>query len=134
MAIVVPEAVRKSAVPEREDAGNYLLRRDCPTPEIRIHFRFQEAYQLRIHGVVPVTDAEDDETFLTKLAAKCSHEPFAMPDFHHEDDVGPLNEIGRNRCLRVWTRACREGLNTRTGRKVNFGRGTAPAIPATDKE
>lgn len=57
-----------------------------------------------------------------------------VSELHHEDQIGPLDQLGSQRILRSTIQSGRSALNARMLREDLFGRRAAPAVHAADEE
>ena len=94
---------------------------------------FQHPHQNRIHEFVVVWNVEADDPFALQAGTEFPVQLGAVGLLHDEDDVGPLDLLGRQRHARAVGDAGQVGLDPRPGRKDLFGSWAAQAVGAADE-
>lgn len=98
------------------------------------HPRFQQGYQFGLHEGVVVGDVEADDAGGLQVAAKAGLEAAAVDRLHDEDQVGPVQMLGRQGLVRIGGQAGGGGLDARPVGKHPLRRGGAQAIAGTEEE
>ena len=101
---------------------------------MRPHPLLQQRDQFRLHEVVVVGDVEADDALALQPAAEAALEPGAVGAFHDEDQVGPVEVVGRCRLLRIGRQAGGGGLDAGAGGEDALGRGGAEAVAGAEEE
>ena len=78
--------------------------------------------------------ASDDDPFAVQLPLELTRELPLVLMLHHENDLGPLNEFGRQRVFCVAIRASRRALKTRAVGERLLSRWTAQPILAANEQ
>ena len=96
--------------------------------------RLQEMHQSGIHEGVVVGDIEADNSGVGQVAAEFGGKFGAMGFFHHENDVGPFDEIRRARGFSVGGQAGRGDLEIRARGEDLLGGRAAQAVAAAQEK
>ena len=73
--------------------------------------RFQQRNKLRLHECVLVGNIEADHALAVQVALEPGREPRLVLLFHHEDDLGPVQLLGRERHIGVRAEPGRVGFD-----------------------
>jgi len=96
--------------------------------------RLEEIHQGGIHEGVGVGDIEADNPGVGQVAAESGGKFGAMRFLHHENDVGPFDEIGRAGRFRVGGQAGGGDLEIGAGGEDLLGGWAAQAVAAAQKK
>jgi hypothetical protein len=105
-----------------------------PGSEKSPHPLLQQRDQFRLHEVVVVGDVEADDALVLQPAAQAAPEPGAVGALHDEDEVCPVEVVGRHRLLRIGRQAGGGGLDAGTAGEDPLGRGGAEAVAGAEEE
>lgn len=73
--------------------------------EMRTYASLKQVHKLGLHELEIVRNAKADDALPSKAPLKLGCKLLLMLFLHDEDHVGPFNELGRQRILRVVVRA-----------------------------
>ena len=94
----------------------------------------QEVDELWLHERVVVGDAKADDALAAQLCSEVVGELALVLLLHDEDDVSPLNQLGRERVVGTAIRAGRSSFETGPVGEYLPGSGAAEAVLAADEE
>lgn len=119
-------SVPRTAVP----CGHLWLARSDPALQADL----QQIDQLRLHELVVVGNPQDDDVLAPELIPELLRDPVAMVAFHHDDRVGPFDQVAGERLLGVVVGAGRHRLDPGHALADGFGGGAAQAVLAADEQ
>lgn len=94
---------------------------------------FQQVNKLRLHKLVVIGDAEADDALVAQLCSEVVGEFPLVLLLHHEDDVGPLDQFGRERVVGPAVGAGRSSFETGPVAEYLLSSGAAEAVLAADE-
>ena len=101
---------------------------------MRPHLRLQQRDQLRLHEGVVVGDVEADDAGVLQVRPEAALEFGAVGALHDEDDIGPVQQLRRDRLVRVGGQAGGGRLHARPVGEDLLGGGGAEAVAGADEE
>ena len=105
-----------------------------PLTKVLPDLRLQEVDKLRLHELIVIGDAEADDALAAKLRAEVVGELALVLLLHNEDDLGPLDQFGRQRVVCAAVGAGRGRFETWSVGEHLLGSRTAEAVLAADEE
>src|SRR3990167_2470801 len=94
----------------------------------------QHMHQRVLHIRVIVGDIEAVDGLVTKLAAKLFRQSAPMAAFHHQDQLGPLEQFGADGVVSIAVNPSRGGFYPRPIGETLFGGGAAQAVLGANKQ
>lgn len=99
-----------------------------------LHPGLEDSDKFRVHKLIVIRNIETDDPFAVEVGAESGSESTTMNLLHHEDRVGPLQEIGCQRVFGISVKPCRSDLDPGMGREDMFCRRATEPISTTDEK